>query len=427
MWRPCGKFAPLQSVQRLRFATEATRDGGQMATVETAMATRIAYILDDEPEFRDFITQVATAAGFSTRSFDDVTSLEMALTERLPEVIVLDLSLGDSDGIDVIRSLAASRYGGAILLISGRDAETIDEVSKLGARQGLTMLPFLQKPFQLEQFTERLGLLTSISPTATSEVALENALRNGQLELWYQPKIDLNSWLVCGAEALIRLRHPKRGILLPSVFLPSSGDSLHNPLADFVMRRSLADWSFLADSGLAIKLAINIPISIFETPEFVSRLRKYLPDHEAFPGLIVELTEDEIIRNPDLAREVAVQLKLYNVGVSIDDFGRGYSTLERVRTLPFAELKIDKSLVDGCSSNPEQHCKCNSIVDLAHRFGMVVVAEGVESASDVHALRRMNCDMAQGRVFAAPMEREHFRRWTKRHNMSARAGEITIH
>ena len=394
------------------------------AAERSGVGPRIAYILDDEPEFRDFVTQIATSVGFSTRSFSDVSSLEMALTEALPEVIVLDLSLGDSDGIDVIRSLAASRFGGAILLVSGRDANTIDEVNKIGAHHGLTMLPFLQKPFQLEQFTERLRLSGSIRSRVTSQVDLENALRNGQLELWYQPKIDLNSSLVCGAEALIRLRHPERGILSPSAFLPSSGDPLHHPLADFVMRRSLADWSFLAAGGLVTKLAINMPISIFETPEFVSQLRKYLPDHEEFPGLIVELTEDEVIRNPDLAREVAVQLKLYDIGVSIDDFGRGYSTLDRVRTLPFTELKIDRSQVDGCSNSQEQYHRCKGIIDLAHRFGMLVVAEGVESGADARALTQMNCDMVQGRLFAAPMERKEFRQWTGRHNMAARAGAI---
>jgi EAL domain-containing protein (putative c-di-GMP-specific phosphodiesterase class I) len=397
------------------------------AAESTPAGTRIAYILDDEPEVRDFITQIATGAGFSTRSFGNVTSLEMALTEVVPEIIVLDLSLGASDGIDVIRSLAASRFGGAILLISGRDAETIGEVHKIGIQHGLTMLPFLQKPFLIDQFTERLGLLTSIRPPVTSEIDFENALRNGQLELWYQPKIGLNSRLVCGAEALIRLRHPERGVLSPSAFLPPLGSPLHNPLADFVMRRSLADWSFFASGGLTTKLAINMPISIFETPEFVSNLRKYLPDHVDFPGLIIELTEDEVIRNADLAREVAIQLKLYNVGVSIDDFGSGYSTLERVRTLPFTELKIDRSQVEGCSNSQEQYLRCKGIVDLAHRFGLIVVAEGTESARDVRALTEMNCDMAQGRVFAAPMERNEFRKWIERHKMSAGVGPITVH
>jgi EAL domain-containing protein (putative c-di-GMP-specific phosphodiesterase class I) len=122
-----------------------------------------------------------------------------------------------------------------------------------------------------------------------------------------------------------------------------------------------------------------------------------------------------------------VQLKLYNIGVSIDDFGRGYSTLERVRTLPFTELKIDRSEVNGCSNSQEQYRRCKAIVDLAHRFGMIVVAEGVESASDVQALRQMNCNMVQGRIFAAPMARKAFVQWTERHNMSTTAGAITIH
>ena len=379
---------------------------------------RTVYILDDEPAFCDLVTQVATAAGFSARSFGDLTSLEIALTEALPDVIVLDLSLGGSDGIDVIRSLANSRFGGSILIASGLEAETIGAVTQIGEQYGLTMLPFLRKPFQLEQLTERLDLVTSFMGGGEADV--ENALRNGYLELWYQPKINLDSGLVCGAEALIRLRHPKRGILLPSSFLPAPGDPRHGPLANFVMRRSLADWSFFAGSGLNIKLAINMPISIFETPEFVANLRKYLPSRGDFPGLIVELIEDEVIRNADFAREVAVQLKLYNIDVSIDDFGSGYSTLERLRSLPFTELKIARDHVDGCSVRQQQYVKCESIVGLAHRLGMITVAEGVESSGDLKALVRMTCDVAQGRVLGEPMERTEFKEWAQQYRMSAR-------
>ena len=378
---------------------------------------RTVYILDDEPAFCDLVAQVATAAGFSARSFGDLTSLEIALTEALPDVIVLDLSLGGSDGIDVIRSLANSRFGGSILIASGLEAETIGAVTQIGEQYGLTILPFLRKPFQLEQLTERLDLVTSFMGGGEADV--ENALRNGYLELWYQPKINLDSGLVCGAEALIRLRHPKRGILLPSSFLPAPGDPRHGPLANFVMRRSLADWSFFAGSGLNIKLAINMPISIFETPEFVANLRKYLPSRDDFPGLIVELIEDEVIRNADFAREVAVQLKLYNIDVSIDDFGSGYSTLERLRSLPFTELKIARDHVDGCSVRQQQYVKCESIVGLAHRLGMITVAEGVESSGDLKALVRMTCDVAQGRVLGEPMERTEFKEWAGQYRMGA--------
>ena len=380
-----------------------------------AGAGRLAYILDDEPEIRELITNIVGSVGFTARSFGHATALEMALTEAIPDVIILDLSLGDTDGIDVIRSLAASRFGGAILLVSGRhDATTIDEVRRIGKHHGLVMLPFLQKPFRIDQFKDRLRLVGSVVASSPGEAALENALRNNQLELWYQPKIDLKSRRLCGAEALIRLRHPTRGILLPAEFLPPTGDPLHLPLADFVIRRALTDWSFFATDHITPKLAINMPISIFETPEFVGNLRKYLPRNSSFPGLIVELTEDEVISDPEFAREVAIQLKLYNIGVAVDDFGSGYATLGRVRALPFSELKIDRTKVHGCASSPELERECRNIIDLAHRLGMTAVAEGVERADDLRALTDMSCDMAQGLILAPPMEREEFKQWVAR-------------
>jgi hypothetical protein len=166
--------------------------------------------------------------------------------------------------------LAASRYSGAILLISGRhDAKTIQEVLRIGTHHGLKMLPFLQKPFRLQEFQARLRLLEQLpSSDVPREAEFENALRNNQLELWYQPKIDLKSRRMCGTEALIRLRHPTRGVLRPADFLPPSGDPLHNPLADYVIRRALIDWQFFVANKVTTELAINMPISIFETQIF---------------------------------------------------------------------------------------------------------------------------------------------------------------
>jgi EAL domain-containing protein (putative c-di-GMP-specific phosphodiesterase class I) len=381
----------------------------------TESGPRLAYILDDEPEICELVEYGVAREDFKARSFNQATALELALTEAVPEVIVLDLSLGSTDAIDVIRSLAASRFVGALLLISGRyDASTIDEVRRIGQQHGLTMLPFLQKPFSLAELKDRLRLLSSTAPAPSTESTFETALRANQLELWYQPKIDLESRQICGAEALIRLRHPTRGILLPREFLPPSADPLHHPLADFVIRRALTDWTFFAADQITIKLAINMPISIFETPEFVSNLRKYLPDDANFPGLIVELTEDEVIRDPDLAREVAIQLKLYNIGVAIDDFGSGYATLEQAQKLPFTELKIDRGKVAGCSKTSERYLECRNIINFAQRLGMTAVAEGVELVDDLEALVEMKCDVGQGTLFARPMEREEIKRWIAR-------------
>jgi EAL domain-containing protein (putative c-di-GMP-specific phosphodiesterase class I) len=204
------------------------------------------------------------------------------------------------------------------------------------------------------------------------------------------------------------LRHPERGVLAPAQFLPSPGDPLHRPLADFVIRRALADWHHFARRRIAIRVAVNIPVSVFENPEFVAGVRRYLPQDREFCGMIFELTEEEVIRDPEFAREIATQLMLYNIDVSIDDFGSGHSTLERLKQLPFRELKIDRKFVHGCAGDRARNEVCRSIVTLGHQFGMSVVAEGIESLADLHALIEMGCDGGQGYLFAKPLPREDF-------------------
>lgn len=188
---------------------------------------RHAFVLDDEPRFRAFVSKALVGAGFIPHEFGRVPAVEAALTLYKPEIVILDLSLGGSDAVEMMRSLAASRFGGSILMVSGHSEATLDEVRKTGERRGLVMLPFLCKPFRLEQFKARLAEVTEPTGVPTDGADLEAALRNNWLELWYQPKIDLKSMAVCGAEALIRLRHPEHGIIQPSAFLPPAGDPLY--------------------------------------------------------------------------------------------------------------------------------------------------------------------------------------------------------
>jgi EAL domain-containing protein (putative c-di-GMP-specific phosphodiesterase class I) len=378
----------------------------------TGSHERVVYIMDDDAMVGRAISRVLANAGFAVRAFTRVPDLEMALTTFLPHVILLDLSLGESDAVEAIRRLAGAHFSGAVLLMSGRhDSDVLEEVENIGRHYGMTMLPFLQKPIRLDELESRLAIATSEDLHTTSGSYLENEQRSNWLELWYQPKIELKSRRMCGAEALIRLKHPERGILPPLSFLPGPADPLHKPLAGFVMRRALADWSALAASGIITRLAINVPISVFETPDFVCSLRRYLSKNPKFPGLIIELTEDEVLKDPGFAREIAIQLKLYNIGIAIDDFGTGHSTLERLKELPFTELKIDRKYVDGCSGDKERNQMCRSIIALAHRMNVTVVAEGVESFDDLHCLVEMGCDVAQGFFFGKPMQIDGFNDW----------------
>ncbi len=181
----------------------------------------------------------------------------------------------------------------------------------------------------------------------------------------------------------------------PAAFLPAPGDPLYVPLTDFIVEQSLKDWVHFAEHRMTNRLAINVPASVLQRPDFVAHLRAHLPNHPKFPGLIVEITEDEAISDPEFAREVAIQLKLYNVHVSIDDFGSGYSSLARLKELPFAEVKLDRSFVSGCAHDSTKRAMCEAVVDLARRFNITSVAEGVETIEDLEVLVDIGYDVAQ--------------------------------
>ncbi|MBZ0146259.1 MAG: EAL domain-containing response regulator [Pseudorhodoplanes sp.] len=377
-------------------------------------AARLAFVLDDEREVGALVCNILYTLGFTSHHFQHPMSFLVKAKTAKPDLVVLDLALGQSDAVDVIRQLEVLKYSGRVLLISGRDQATLDEINDIGIRRGLSMLPALRKPFRASEVKERLLAVPETMPetngeTATTQsdpnftVSLEEALERNWLELWYQPKIDLKSLTVCGAEVLVRARHPLYGIVLPVSLLPPAGDPLYHPLTSAVIRRAMADWAELAANNVFLRLAVNVPASVYNAPNFVDFVRKLLPKHPKFPGLIVEITEDEVIRDPGHIREIATQLKLYNISTSIDDFGSAYASLSRFLELPCEELKLDRTFVSGCSSDQLKHALCQTVIDLSHRFGIKVCAEGIEQTQDLRALLEMGCDVAQGFLFAKPM------------------------
>jgi EAL domain-containing protein (putative c-di-GMP-specific phosphodiesterase class I)/CheY-like chemotaxis protein len=366
------------------------------------------FIVDDDALVRTLAANVLVHGDFVTHQFSTAPQVEAALTKWSPVLIILDLSLADSDAVEVMRSLATARFSGSVLLLSGQGASTLEEVNSVGEAHGLKMLPPLGKPFRTADLRAAAKVAAATAERRSSDTNLETALQNSWLELWYQPKIDLGTRTLCGAEGLIRIAHPEQGILLPGTFLPAPGDPLYVPLTDFIIRRALADWTIFSAAGMNHKLAINVPASVLQRPDFVSNLRNHLPKSPKFPGLIVEVTEDEAISNPDLAREIAVQLKLYKVGVSIDDFGAGHSTLARLKELPFSELKLDRSFVDGCSVDARKRQMCEAVAELALRFNITSVAEGIESQDDLKVITDLGYQIGQGFVFARPMPAAEF-------------------
>jgi EAL domain-containing protein (putative c-di-GMP-specific phosphodiesterase class I) len=212
-------------------------------------------------------------------------------------------------------------------------------------------------------------------------IDVDEALRNGWFETWYQPKIDLKRKCLAGGEAVACVRHPRFGILLPGTFLPGMVEN---------------------------SLSMNVPPSVLVSIPIVQLVETHRPKSDARPGIIVEVSEDQIVREMPLVQNVVQQLQGSGIKMAIDDFGAGYSSFSTLRGLPFIEIKLDSSFVKNCALDANNAAICQTAIDLAHRFGSAAVAGGIESATDLHALTVMGCDFGQGTLIAPAMPQERF-------------------
>jgi EAL domain-containing protein (putative c-di-GMP-specific phosphodiesterase class I) len=194
----------------------------------------------------------------------------------------------------------------------------------------------------------------------------------------------------------------------PADILHGVDDSGVAQLTEHAMLATLRDWTTFDQAGINLRLAVNVPIAVLLMLPIPTLVREHRPKAEHWPGLIVEVSEDQIARDIALSGEIAKQLKLSGLAISIDDFGGGYSSFANLRQLPFAEIKLDRTFVRNCATEATNGAICQTAIDLAHRFGSVAVAEGVENAADLQALQVMRCDLGQGVLLAPPMPKERF-------------------
>jgi EAL domain-containing protein (putative c-di-GMP-specific phosphodiesterase class I) len=238
------------------------------------------------------------------------------------------------------------------------------------------------------------------------KITLADVLSRGWFELFYQPKIELRTMRLYGAEALVRARHPTRGVLPPGVFLPGASEADMLALTERVIVKALKDWNDFAANGLSLKIAVNVPVSALVQLPISTMVRELRPAAESWPGMIMEVTEDEIVRDLKLANDAAAELQAAGCSLALDDFGAGYSSIARLKQLPFSELKIDRAYVTNCHIDRVNAGLCEVFVELAKRFGLKTVAEGIELVHESHKLQALGCDVGQGYLYARPMAKE---------------------
>jgi EAL domain-containing protein (putative c-di-GMP-specific phosphodiesterase class I)/ActR/RegA family two-component response regulator len=373
---------------------------------------RRALVIDDDKAQGLVIASIAARNGYHVTNAQSFDAAAAALDSHSFQCITIDLSLGDHDGIEVLR--LAARLAGVprIIFISGCDDRILDAAVRMAESIGVTDACSLQKPFRpadlrglFEGHVERASVAGPTRHEPVSGAMIERGLSGSEFYPLFQPKVSLSDGRLVGCEALARWNFAGRGLIPPSEFITAAEGSDHiGRLTTSILEQSIATASLMAAADADFKMAVNISPVLLANLSLPEEIDDLLHKHGVRPeNLIVEVTESLAISDHTRAADILLRLRIKGVGVSIDDFGTGYSSLSSLARIPFTELKIDRSFVASCLVDDSMRKIVTGSVEIGHQFNMSVVAEGVETADVAQFLQDLGCDVGQGYLYARPL------------------------
>jgi EAL domain-containing protein (putative c-di-GMP-specific phosphodiesterase class I) len=257
-------------------------------------------------------------------------------------------------------------------------------------------------------FTDNLN--AQVREKVMLESGLRRAIERGELRLHYQPKIDLATSRLIGAESLVRWQHPSMGLVSPAKFIPVAEDSgLIVPLGEWVLRAACEQIRKWRDRGLEPKVAINVSARQFQQQNLAEVVLGAVREAGVDPACLeLELTESAIMKDAEASVSTLDRIKSRGISIAIDDFGTGYSSLSYLKRLPLDVLKIDRSFVRDITTDHNDAAIVRAIIGLARSLGIKVIAEGVEDEKQLAFLNANGCNYGQGYLFGRPIEPEGF-------------------
>jgi EAL domain-containing protein (putative c-di-GMP-specific phosphodiesterase class I)/FixJ family two-component response regulator len=377
-------------------------------------------VVDDDPEIASLICDVADGLGYETTAVIDATEFRRKMSENF-DIIVLDLMIPDMDGFELIRFLSDNQCTASIFMVSGCDRRVLNSARQLAEERRLRVIGTLTKPMSIADLETELSKVSANQPSRNQAPLdrpdveqVRQAIFGDQLRVHYQPKLNLKTGIADSVEALVRWQHPERGLLPPSMFLPTVIEAnLINALTLQVLDTALDDLWTWDTLGMPVEsIAMNFEADSLSDLALPERIMDRLSVHGVSPErLTIEVTESSVIGTLTEALEVLARLRMRGVHLSIDDFGTGHSTLTQLERFPFNELKIDRSFTDGIVLSPESRAIVHSTIGLAQELGLSVVAEGVETYRQLEMLIQAGCDKAQGYLIARPLAAAEMEAW----------------
>ena len=379
------------------------------------------YIVDDEQQHVDLMIEMISIAGLSATGF---TSAKLFVDHPIADtdIILLDLNMPDMDGIEVMRTLYDKDCKPTYILVSGFDERVLHSAKQFADAKNILVAKKLSKPINTKEFIHYISQLhieTRLQLTKTcvaqkqatniqQKLSLEQlkfAIRENQLVLFYQPKLNIKTRKVIGFEALVRLQHPELGLIFPDQFIAmAEQNDLISELTYEVFRLATEDYLHFRAAGINPGISINISardlldLSMPERFAALSKVKNIPPE-----AITIELTETAILKSVSDSLDILNRLRMKGFSLSIDDFGTGYSSLVQLYQAPFTELKIDQHFVMRMLEDDEALSIVKICILLAKELKMTSVAEGIESQEVWDKLEQLGCDLAQGYLISKPV------------------------
>ena len=395
-----------------------------MDTMQSALQNLHFLVAEAEPVQRRTLIEALGQLGVSrvTDVPDGPTALRTLQAGFTPkiDVAIIDLALGGMDGLELLRAIAALKSQVRLIVVGAQPASVLFSVETLAQAYGVELLGTVSKPVnsaRLKSVLDNFQPLVLPRPApkspAFSFAEVGVGLQQRQFEPFFQPKIELATGQVKGLEAFARWRHPEHGVLGPGSFIDALEQNSRVDFLDWSMIELSAErCRWLQDQGIPVPISLNLAPETLAHPAFIRQISTCISRHRILPEyLTFEMPESSVLNTDPHFIERLVRLRMLGFGLAIDDYGTGRSNLQLLARIPFTELKIDRSFVDGASKRRPLGTVLRSCLGLAHSLERMSVAVGVETRQDWDFLQDLGCTYAQGYHIANPMEAAAFPGW----------------
>jgi len=377
----------------------------------------VALVVEDHDFQRRTTARMLRSLGVSEvlEAADGKLALNLIRDTARIDLVVCDLDMPEMDGMEFLRHLGQSRSDISVVISSAQDRSLLASVEKMARAYRVQFLAAIKKPITLDGLKDLIGQLRTAKRLPVDgdesypEFSLEQilaGLRQNEFEPWFQPKIDLASGLIVGAEALARWRHPPNEIVGPSAFIAPLEQSGHiDELMMAVLKGAASACCDWRKRGWEYTVSVNLSTASLSETAQADRMTQMVRANGLDPShMMLEVTETVAMTDIAPALENLTRLRMRGFGLSIDDYGTGFSSMQQLTRIPFTELKIDQSFVRGWSTNAAARAVVESSIAIGRSLFLKIVAEGVETRADMEALKAIGCDIAQGFYIASPMD-----------------------